>query len=917
MVDPRTPAAGKTPSAMPDDPNAVESANERADTRLEPPRFRGAGVVAGVASFGAAGLADGLLAVLHATPGSLAPHLGALVVAQCAAVLVTFGIALGLFEELCLHALSRIGFMLRFTAWALRGPRQWFARDATATAVIACVAIAVGVAVGPTFPLAYLFITSFHSKPLAALAVLLTQIAFTIIGPLVALVLAPIVRAGARRVGPLASPGFLLSLLTVALAAQGVRFFRLNWASFRNLEFGVAALLGALLVGNAAALYFVGRRVQRAGRPLRRRVVAATAFGAVAAFFVSALTFGAKQTVAATIFNRSLLTQRVARSLQVAIDLDRDGFSAVFNGGDCNDRDPSVNPRARDIPGNGRDENCSGRDARVEVEESDGHLVAVPESFGRAEPSIVFLSIDAMRPDHMGAYGYRRPTTPNIDLFARGAARFTNAYCASPRSLRSFASIMVGRYASMVEWGNDVQFPPLQESNVTLAEKLHEGGYVTAAIHGTSYFNHTAGFFQGFDVVQEEYGFKGADIQPTIDRLLTFLRERRNDPRPFFLWTHLMEPHDPYRDLTSPRDFGHAQVDMYDEEIARADDALGPVLSLLSTLSQERPVVVFVYADHGEAFGEHGVNHHSFDLHDEALRVPLLVRGPGIAPGVRASLVSLMDLHPTAINLARRTNATAVSGRSLVPLLADAAPRGLLFPGWRSHLFAEVTPDGLFPSEQRSLFAPPYKLIYDVRRGTWELFDIARDRGEVRNLFDDRQDIAAPLRERLLTWADHATLASNRSNEVIAAARLPREPQMQHPVHVRFGDVIELLGYDLPSDRLRINDSYRAVFYYRILRRTRLPVIITVNFDPMDGQPIWPLFRARHHPLNGRYPTTEWNPGEILRDEVSLRVDPEMRPVRMHAYFALEIEANAQRIPPVAGDDGHGQLQIAPVEVVP
>jgi arylsulfatase A-like enzyme len=121
---------------------------------------------------------------------------------------------------------------------------------------------------------------------------------------------------------------------------------------------------------------------------------------------------------------------------------------------------------------------------------------------------VVLLSIDAMRPDHMSAYGYRRPTTPNLDRFARGAARFTNAYCASPRSLRSFASLMVGRYASMVEWGNDVQFPPLQEANVTLAEKLRRR-VLTAAMHNTSYFGHTAGFFQGFDETRShEYGFK-------------------------------------------------------------------------------------------------------------------------------------------------------------------------------------------------------------------------------------------------------------------------------------------------------------------------------------------------------------------------------------------------------------------------
>jgi arylsulfatase A-like enzyme len=316
---------------------------------------------------------------------------------------------------------------------------------------------------------------------------------------------------------------------------------------------------------------------------------------------------------------------------------------------------------------------------------------------------VVLLSLDAMRPDHMSAYGYRRRTTPNLDAFTRGAARFTNAYCASPRSLRSFASLMVGRYPSMVQWGNDVQFPPLEEANLTLAEKLHEGGYFSAAMHDTSYFGHTAGFFQGFDQVFEQYGFDADDPAPTIQQITAFLRTRQQDGRPFLLWTHMMEPHDPYRDRTSPQEFGHAPMDRYDEEIASADGSLAPVLAQLEDMSKERPLFVFVYADHGEAFGEHGVNHHSFDLHDEALRVPLLVRGPGVVPGTRDALVSLMDIHPTVLNLARRPVGSPVSGLSLVPLLARGDAQGLTPPGWRTHLFGEVTPDGLFPSEQRSL----------------------------------------------------------------------------------------------------------------------------------------------------------------------------------------------------------------------
>jgi arylsulfatase A-like enzyme len=893
------------------------------DRGAEPPSsgrqdapWRGVGMVAGVASFGVMGVVDGLLALRGAAFGGLAAHLAALVVLHCVAVVLAFGVVLGLFEELCLWTLARLPFMRRFAVWALGGPPAWFAPDPDVAAALLAVGLGLTTAFGPTFPFGFVVIRTFHSKPLAALAITLMQIASTVLGGAVALVLTPALRALTRRMGRLGSPGFVVGLAALLVTAQSVRFFRINWETFKNLEFRVAALAGALVLGNALALLVAGARVRRRGS-LSRVAVAGSVALASLAIVVSALTLGARQSVAATVFSRSVLTQRVARSLQLALDLDRDGFSAVFNGGDCNDRDRRINPRARDIPGNGIDENCSGRDARVEVERSDGGIVPLPSTFGNRPPSVVLLSLDAMRPDHMSAYGYRRPTTPNLDAFTRGAARFTNAYCASPRSLRSFASLMVGRYPSMVQWGNDVQFPPLEEANLTLAEKLHEGGYFSAAMHDTSYFGHTAGFFQGFDQVFEQYGFDADDPAPTIQQITAFLRTRQQDGRPFLLWTHMMEPHDPYRDRTSPQEFGHTPMDRYDEEIASADASLAPVLAQLDEISKERPLFVFVYADHGEAFGEHGVNHHSFDLHDEALRVPLLVRGPGVVPGTRDALVSLMDIHPTVLNLARRPVASPVSGLSLVPLLARGDAQGLTPPGWRTHLFGEVTPDGLFPSEQRSLYAPPYKLIHDVRRGTWELYDIARDPGERRNLYDDRRALAADLRERLLTWSEHSTLASNRTSEVIAAARLPREPVMQHPVHVRFGDILELLGYDLPRDSVRINESYRVVLYYRVLRRTRVPVSLGVSFQPVDGQPIWPLFRARHYPLNGRYPSTEWNAGEILRDEVAIRVDPEMRAVSLRSYFALEIAADGTRIPPAAGNDGAGQLEIAPVTIVP
>lgn len=893
------------------------------DTNAAPrrPLTRGLGVIAGACSFGLMGVADGALSWAKAPRGALAFHLGALVVAECVMVLASFGVFLGLFEEVLLASTRRVPLFQRFGAWATAGPRRWFARDLDGALGVALFSLGVAVAFGPMYPLAYKVILSFHSKPLAALAIFLAQFVFLALAVGVCALLAAPMRWALSRLGRGASAGAVALVVLLATGAQSARFFFLNWHIFRNLEYGFAALIAAMLVGNAAALVVAGAWVRRRGAPLPLKAPVAVAALSFIAFVLSAVTFGARQSVAATIFNRSVVTQHIARTFQLSLDLDRDGYSAFFNGGDCDDRDRRVNPRARDIPNNGVDENCSGHDAHVEVEEGSGAFVDLPPALRGQRPSFVLLSVDAMRPDHLGVYGYRRPTSPNIDAFARGAARFTNAYCASPRSLRSFASIWVGRYASMVAWGDDVQFPPLDNGNLTLAEQLRDAGYATAAFNNTSYFNHTAGFFQGFETVVEEYGFK-AEAGPTVDRINQYLAAREADGRPFFLWSHLMEPHDPYRDLTEPRDFGHSRVDQYDEEVARADAALSTVLRRITEMSRSRPVIAFVFADHGEAFGEHGVYHHSFDLHDEALRVPLIVRGPGIAPGTRDALTSLMDLHPTLLNLAGREGVGAqVSGRSLVPALYRTMPEGLTPAGWRRHLYAEVTPDGIFPAEQRSLYAPPFKIIFDVRRGTWELFDISRDRGEVTNLFDDRPDVAAQLRERLLTWADHASLSSNRSNEVISSARLAAEPRMQHPVHTRFGDVIELLGYDIPETTLRIDDTFRAVFYYRVLRRTHRPVLTVVSFDPQDGQPIWPLFVARHHPIYGRYPTTEWNPGEILRDEVTLRVDPEMRPVRLQSYFSMEIEGEPTRIPPVvpgvAPDATDGRLPLVPIEILP
>lgn len=502
-----------------------------------------------------------------------------------------------------------------------------------------------------------------------------------------------------------------------------------------------------------ATLVLLGIARERAGVALSTRVPAVVCALVVLAMLASGATLGRDQSVASAVLTHSATSGVVARTLRRAIDADADGASPLFNGGDCDDNDPAINPSAFDVPNNNIDENCTGADAIAWRGESDGALMADTGLDADTHPSFLILSIDTLRPDHLGAYGYRRPTSPHLDEFARGAVRFTQARTTAPRTIAALASLWTGRYPSRVAWGNDASHPEFLDRNTTLAEVLGANGYRTAAFTDTDFFNDVPGLLQGFGEVVHGDAFK-SDGARVADAAARWIRARSGETADVFAWVHLLDPHWPYRDHTTPQDFGHAPNDLYDEEIAFADALVGRILDAANAwnaANPRRPLIIVVTADHGEGLRDHGLQTHGLDEHEEVMRIPLLLRAPGIAVGTRARFVSLVDVTVTLLNYARLRPATPLSGRSLVGLLRDPA-----WPGangrWRDEIFGERQVSAAQSDGPHLLYQPPYKLSWDLHTGTWELFDLARDPHERRNLFDERSDVASRMRERLNAW---------------------------------------------------------------------------------------------------------------------------------------------------------------------
>lgn len=425
-------------------------------------------------------------------------------------------------------------------------------------------------------------------------------------------------------------------------------------------------------------------------------------------------------------------------------------------------------------------------------------------------PNVVWLTLESLRADHVGCYGYDRDTTPTLDALAAEGTRYADAHAVTSWTLTSHATMFTGLYPS----AHHVIRPKdrLGDGFVTAAEALAAAGYQTVAVVSGPYLRRAHNLQQGFGLYDDgpitpAKANASADItNPAMEAsLVSFLGEQRDPNRPFLLFGYFWDPHalyippPPYDAMFVPPDAEPIaadkimyspvfklgthispaqlkyQIAQYDGEIRCTDDLLGRVFALLRQLDLWENTAIIVTADHGEEFHEHGHNSHKNTLYVESLHVPLIVKWPRqTAAAVDERTVNLIDLFPTVLELAGLVPPLQ-SGRSLQsPPAPDRATFYELLTLWT--FTRKSTGKSWQESDQwYAIRRGRYKLVNVETQSRWELYDLIADPGERHPLGGGHEEIVGELQGEMESWRQAMALLARRHQPGDEAQLSPEE----------------------------------------------------------------------------------------------------------------------------------------------
>jgi len=431
-------------------------------------------------------------------------------------------------------------------------------------------------------------------------------------------------------------------------------------------------------------------------------------------------------------------------------------------------------------------------------------------------PDVLLITVDTLRADRLGAYGFGLDVSPAVDRLAESGVLFTRAISGASFTAPSHAAIMTSRYTREHTIGFDNGGTRI-EGMSTLAERFSQAGYRTAAFVGNVVLQRRTGFDRGFDHYDDELPEPEQNREEIFERIAEQTTERalawldREDPRPTFLWVHYQDPHGPY---TPPTEFrGRFRIDpragerplhvldtpigsggipsyqklgdlrlpsiyesRYVEEIAYADSRIGQLVSAFDAATDPAESIVVLTSDHGESLGEEDryFVHGSSTTPDQA-HVPLILRAPGLTPGRSTRTVHHVDILPTLLELAGLEVPTEISGIALGPILRGSAPM----------------PDRLVycdDGHDLSAYGPDGFIRVHGLRGAWKSVDLA----EAPSMNPRWEGYAWPTGEEWTPRSPPGIAEKDRIRGYMRTARPMVEAEAITPV---LSEMLRALGY--------------------------------------------------------------------------------------------------------------------------
>ena len=399
--------------------------------------------------------------------------------------------------------------------------------------------------------------------------------------------------------------------------------------------------------------------------------------------------------------------------------------------------------------------------------------------------NIILLTIDTLRKDVLGCYGNKNKLTPFIDSLQDKCIKFTNAQSTGPYTQASFPGILTSSY--YLEYGRQKKCSP---KRTLISEVLKKSGITTAGFHSNPYLCGYFGWNRGWDVfydsMQDEVSdkipyIKGDGINRKVDQWLSsYIKD--DHYRPFFLWTHFMDVHEPYipareyldkvdpsinlsedemldlfKEIILKREISDQKIvkllkKLYDAGVRETDDYVKNFFKMLEKYGVLKDSVIIITTDHGDEFGEHGSLSHDGKMYAELINSPLLIYYYNYTQEVCDNLVSNIDISPTILYLFGLESFEKFRGHSVLPL-EDYPQKGVFGEAiGKTSIHEKETDQPIYFYQENDL-----KIIYQESDQSWEMYNLNKDPQELNNLIDI-SDKSEDMKKKIMSQIKQVTI---------------------------------------------------------------------------------------------------------------------------------------------------------------